>query len=81
MTAATDRFAWVSSFTSAWNKAADGQANPEHLIEVGEALYPVLKARSPEEVAREHYANSPKSESPYRSAPPTWLDSEEDVPI
>lgn len=81
MTAATERFAWVSSFTNAWNRAADGQANHEHLIEVGEALYPVLKARSPEEVAREHYQNTPKPELPHTLAPQTWPASEEDVPF
>lgn len=62
MTAATDRFAWVSGFTNAWAKAAGGQADHEHLIEVGEALYPVLKDRSPEQIAREHYDNTPKPE-------------------
>ncbi len=62
MTAATDRFAWVSGFANAWIKAADGQADHERLIEVGEALYPVLRGRPSEEIAREHYENTPKPE-------------------
>lgn len=81
MTAATDRFTWVSSFADSWIEAAEGQAIHEHLIEVGEALYPVLKARPPEEVAREHYQNSLKPELPHKPAPQAWPASEEDVPF
>lgn len=60
MTAATDRFAWVSGFTNAWVRAAEGRADAERLVETGHALYPVLKDQPPEEVARKHFDNTPK---------------------
>lgn len=57
-----DHDQWIASFAAAWILLADGRADYEHLRRQGSTLFRVLSDKTPEEVARQHFRNSPEPE-------------------
>lgn len=53
---------WASLFAAEWTRLAGGRADHEFLLDQGLTLVRVVGDRSPAEVARQHFENTPEPE-------------------
>ena len=56
------RLEWASLFAAEWTRLAGGRADHEFLLDQGLTLVRVVGDRSPADVARQHFENTPEPE-------------------